>query len=156
MLYGGGAPSLLIGSAGGQEGVTIVDMGDTLCDVDLLLMMMLLPAAGELAKFFFIKQIPIKHRTIMPVTTARLMMSGHFIFSNRGVANAEGIFAKRLLLTNFVELILIFISSKCSSITSILCFKMCISSGLFELNLTESQLIFSERMLHVKGNLIFA
>ena len=147
---------MLFSSSEGQEGVTIVDTGDTLCDVDLLLMMMLLPAAGELVKFFFIKQIPIKHRTIMPVTAARLMMSGHFTFSSRGVVNAEGISAKGLFVMNFVELILIFISSKCSSITSILCFKMCISSGLFELNLIESQLIFSERMLHVRGNLILA
>ena len=147
---------MILSSSEGQDGVTIVDTGDTLCDVDLLLMMMLLPAAGKLVKFFFIKQIPIKHRTIMPVTAARLMMSGHFIFSNRGVANVGGISAKRLLLMNFVELMLIFISSKCSSITSILCFKMCISSGLFELNLTESQFIFSERILHVSDNLIFA
>ena len=144
MLYGGGAPTILFSSSEGQEGVTIVDTGDSLCDVDLLVMVMLVPAAGELFKFFFIRQVIIKHRTIMPVTAARLMMSGHFIFSNRGVANVGGISAKRLLLMNFVELMLIFISSKCSSITSILCFKMCISSGLFELNLTESQLIFSE------------
>ena len=135
---------LIIGSAGGQEGVTIVDIGDMLLDVGLLLIMMLLPAAGGLVMFFFTKQNPIKHRTMMPVTAARLMMSGHFIFSNRGVASVEGISAIRLLLTNSVELIFIFFSSKCSSITSILCFKMCISSGLFELNFTELQLIFSE------------
>ena len=135
---------MLFSSSEGQEGVTIVDIGDMLLDVDLLLIMMLLPAAGGLVMFFFTKQNPIKHRTMMPVTAARLMMSGHFIFSNRGVANVGWISAKRLLLMNFVELILIFLSSKCSSITSILCFKMCISSGLFELNLTESQLIFSE------------
>ena len=128
---------LIIGSAGGQEGVTDVDDA-------LLLMMMLLPVAGELFMFFFTKQVPIKDRRMMPVTDARLMMSGHFIFSSRGVVNAEGISAKGLFLMNSVELILIFISSKCSSIISILCFKMCISSGLFELNLTELQLIFSE------------
>ena len=135
---------MITGSAGGQEGVTIVDTGDTLRDDDLLLIMMLLPAAGGLFMFFFTKQVPIKDRKMMPVTDARLMMSGHFIFSNRGVASVEGISAIRLLLTNSVELIFIFLSSKCSSITSILCFKMCISSGLFELNLTELQLIFSE------------
>ena len=125
----------MIGSAGGQEGVTTVDD-------DLLVIMMLLPAAGDL--FLFTKQVPIKDRKIIPVIAARLIMSGHFIFSNRGVASVEGISAIRLLLTNSVELIFIFLSSKCSSITSILCFKMCISSGLFELNLTELQLIFSE------------
>ena len=41
-------------SSEGQEGVTIVDTGDSLCDVDLLLMMMLLPAVGELFKFFLL------------------------------------------------------------------------------------------------------
>ena len=128
---------LIIGSAGGQEGVTDVDDA-------LLLIMMLLPVAGELFMFFFTKQVPIKDRRMMPVTDARLMMSGHFIFSKRGVASVGRISAIRLLLTNSVELIFIFLSSKCSSITSILCFKMCISSGLFELNLTELQLIFSE------------
>ena len=125
----------MIGSAGGQEGVTTVDD-------DLLVIVMLLPAAGDL--FLFTKQVPIKDRRMMPVTDARLMMSGHFIFSKKGVASVEGISAIRLLLTNSVELIFIFLSSKCSSITSILCFKMCISSGLFELNFTELQLIFSE------------
>ena len=125
----------MIGSAGGQEGVTTVDD-------DLLVIVMLLPAAGDL--FLFIKQVPIKDRKIIPVIAARLIMSGHFIFSNRGVASAGGISAIRLLLTNSVELIFIFFSSKCSSSTSILCFKMCISSGLFELNFTELQLIFSE------------
>ena len=125
------------GSAGGQEGVTAVDDA-------LLLIMMLLPPAGELFMFFFTKQVPIKNMKMMPVTDARLMISGHFIFSSRGVASVGGISAIRLLLANFVELIFIFLSSKCSSITSILCFKMCISSGLFELNRTELQLIFSE------------
>ena len=108
-----------------------------LVDVDLLVIMMLLPAVGGLVMFFFIRQTPIRHKMMIPVTAARLMMSGHFTFSNRGVVNAEGISAKGLIVMNFVELILIFISSKCSSITSILCFKMCISSGLFELNLTD-------------------
>ena len=111
-------------------------------DDDLLVMMMLLLPAGDM--FFFTKQVPIKDRQMMPVTAARLMMSGHFTFSNRGVAIVGAISAKRLLLTNFVELIFIFFSSKCSSITSSLCFKMCISSGLFELNCTELHLIFSE------------
>ena len=84
---------MILSSSEGQEGVTIVDTGDTLCDVDLLVMMMLLPAAGELTEFLFIKQIPIRHRKIMPVTTAKLMMIGHFIFSNKGVTNVGGISA---------------------------------------------------------------
>ena len=156
MLYGGGVASLLFDSSGGQEGVTNVDTGDSLCDDDLLVILMVLPVDGGLSVFLFIIHIPIKHMIIMPITAAKLMMSGHLIFSSKGVANVGGISSCMLFLINFVEFKLIFISSKCSSITSIRCFKMCISSGLFELNLTESQLIFSERMLHVRGNLIFA
>ena len=140
----------------GQEGVTIVDTGDSLCDVDLLLIVMLLPVAGGMIALLFIMQTPIRHMKTRPAITARLMMIGHFIFSNKGVTNVGGISASMLLLMKVVEFILIFLSSKCSSITSMRCFKMCISSGLFELNLTESQFIFSERILHVSGNLIFA
>ena len=84
---------MILSSSEGQDGVTIVDTGDTLCDVDLLLMMMLLPVAGELTELLFIKQIPIRHRKIMPATTAKLMMSGHFILSNKGVVDAGGISA---------------------------------------------------------------
>ena len=84
---------MLTYSSGGQEGVTIVDTGDTLCDVDLLVIVMLLPAAGEVTVFLFIIQIPMRHMKIMPVTTAKLMMIGHFILSNKGVTNVGGISA---------------------------------------------------------------
>ena len=147
---------MLLYSSGGQEGVTTVDTGDSLCDVDLLVIVMVLPVAGGVTVLLFIIQIPMRHMKIIPAITAKPMMIGHLIFSNKGVTNVGGISSLMLLLMNLVEFILIFISSKCSSITSIRCFKMCISSGLFELNLIESQLIFSERMLHVSGNLILA
>ena len=78
---------MLMYSSGGQEGVTAMDTGDTLCDVDLLVIVMLLPAAGGETVFLFIIQIPIRHMRIMPVTTAELMIIGHFIRSKRGVTN---------------------------------------------------------------------
>ena len=93
VLYGGGAPSMLFDSSGGQEGVTNVDTGDSLCDDDLLVILMVLPAAGEVSVFLFIIQIPMRHMKIMPVTTAKLMMIGHFILSNKGVTNVGGISA---------------------------------------------------------------
>ena len=68
-------------------------------DDDLLLIVMLLPAAVGLFIFFFTKQVTIKDRKMMPVTAARLMMSGHFIFSNRGVAKAEGTIYRYLMFT---------------------------------------------------------
>ena len=92
-LYGGGAPSFLLVSSGGQEGVTNVDTGDTLCDDDLLVILMVLPAAGEVSVFLFIIQIPMRHMIIMPATTAKLIMTGHLILSNKGVANVGGISA---------------------------------------------------------------
>ena len=88
VLYGGGAPSLLCDSSGGQEGVTTVDIGDSLCADDLLVILIVLPAAGGLCVFLFNIQIPMRHMIIMPATTAKLMMTGHLILSNRGVANA--------------------------------------------------------------------
>ena len=91
VLYGGGAPSLLFDSSGGQEGATNVDTGDSLCDDDLLVILMVLPAAGGLSVFLFIIHIPIRHMIIMPITTAKLMMSGHLILSSKGVANVGGI-----------------------------------------------------------------
>ena len=91
MLYGGGVASLLFDSSGGQEGVTNVDTGDSLCDDDLLVILMVLPVDGGLSGFLFIIHIPIKHMTIMPITAAKLMMSGHLILSSKGVANVEGI-----------------------------------------------------------------
>ena len=84
---------MLLNSSVGQEGVTIVDIGDTLCDVHLLVIVMLLPAAGEVIVFLFIMQTPMRHMKIMPVTTAKLMMIGHFILSNKGVTNVGGISA---------------------------------------------------------------
>ena len=47
--YAGGAPSLLLAggaSSMGQDGVTIVDTGDSLLEVDLLLIVIVLPVAG--------------------------------------------------------------------------------------------------------------
>ena len=87
VLYGGGAPSLLCDSSGGQEGVTTVDTGDSLCADDLLVILIVLPAAGGLCVFLFNIQIPMRHMIIMPATTAKLMMTGHLILSKRGVAN---------------------------------------------------------------------
>ena len=55
---------MLLVSSVGQEGVTIVDTGDSLCDVDLLVIVMLLPAAGEMIAFLFIMQTPIRHMKI--------------------------------------------------------------------------------------------
>ena len=80
---------MLFDSSGGQEGVTNVDTGDD----DLLVILMVLPAAGEVSVFLFIIQIPMRHMRIMPATTAKLMMIGHFILSNKGVANVGGISA---------------------------------------------------------------
>ena len=82
---------MLFDSSGGQEGVTTVDTGDSLCADDLLVILIVLPAAGGLCAFLFIIQIPMRHMKIMPVTTAKLMMIGHFILSNKAVTNAGGI-----------------------------------------------------------------
>ena len=53
MLYGGGVASLLFDSSGGQEGVTNVDTGDSLCDDDLLVILMVLPVDGGLSLILF-------------------------------------------------------------------------------------------------------
>ena len=82
---------MLFDSSGGQEGVTNVDTGDSLCADDLLVILIVLPAAGGLCAFLFIIQIPMRHMIIMPKTTARLMMIGLLIFSSKGVANVGGI-----------------------------------------------------------------
>jgi len=150
-----GAPMIRDGTSG-HDGVTIVTIGDSLLEVDLLLILIVLPVAGCNVVFFFNRQTPNRHMKMMPATAARLMMSGNFIFSKNGVEKDGRISSSRLLLMNVVEFIFIFSSSKCSSSTSILFCSTCISSGLLELNFTESQFIFSERMLHVNGSLIFA
>merc|ERR1712015_242597 len=155
VLVAGGASVIRDGTSG-HDGVTIVKTGDSLFEVDLLLILIVLPVAGCKVVLLFIRQTPNKHMKMMPANAARLIMSGSFILSNNGVVNDGGISMSRLLLTNSVEFMFIFSSSKCSSSTSIRFCNTCISSGLLELNFTESQLIFSERMLHVNGSLIFA
>ena len=155
VLVAGGAPVIRDGTSG-HDGVTIVTIGDSLLEVDLLLILIVLPVAGCKVVLLFNRQTPNRHMTMMPAIAARLIMSGNFTFSKNGVVNDGGISLSRLLLMNLVEFIFTFSSSKCSSSTSIRFCSTCISSGLLELNFTESQFIFSERMLHVNGSLIFA
>ena len=155
VLVAGGAPVIRDGTSG-HDGVTIVTTGDSLPEVDLLLILIVLPVAGCKVVLLFIRQTPNRHMTMMPAIAARLIMSGNFTFSKNGVVNDGGISSSRSLLMNLVEFIFIFSSSKCSSSTSIRFCSTCISSGLLELNFTESKFIFSERMLHVNGSLIFA
>ena len=100
MLVAGGA-SVIRDGASGHDGVTIVETGDSLFEVDLLLILIVLPVAGCKVALLFIRHTPNKHMKMMPATAARLIMIGNFIFSKNGVVIDGGISVFRLLLTNF-------------------------------------------------------
>ena len=75
----------------------------------------------------------IRPRKIRKVMAAKDPMRGHFIFSKSDVdAGREVGSVSILLLTKIVELVFIFSSSKCCSITSILYCDRWISSVLLE------------------------
>ena len=76
--------------ASGQEGVTIVETGDLLCAFDSVLIVIVLPVPDCAGLRLFIRHTPNRHMKTMPATAARLMMSGNFILSIKGVTTVGG------------------------------------------------------------------
>ena len=83
-----------------------METGDSLFEVDLLLIVIVLPVAGCIVAWLFIRHTPNRHMKTMPATAARLIMSGNFIFSKNGVTTEGGISVSRVLLMNVVEFFL--------------------------------------------------
>ena len=92
-------------------------VGESLLDVAVLVTVRLTPPFD----FVFSRQVQIRPRMMIPAIAESVPMSGHFTLSRSGVfGDLLTNVSPMLLRKNFVVLMLIFSSSKCCSMITIL------------------------------------